>query len=70
MRQYPGGHNRESCHLPGKTHHVNRKEYVVLRGLLENNGRVFTRERLEEMLYGWNADNERNTLYIYILIIY
>jgi two-component system response regulator QseB len=50
----------------GKQIALNRKEYVLLRGLLENNGRVLTRERLKEMLYGWESDNDSNTLEVYI----
>jgi len=50
----------------GKPIALNRKEYVVLRGLLENSGRVLTRVRLEEMLYGWDADTDSNTLEVYI----
>ncbi|MFQ5588921.1 MAG: winged helix-turn-helix domain-containing protein [Nitrospiria bacterium] len=45
---------------------LNRKEYLLLRKLLENKGRVQPRENLEQLLYGWEADIESNTLEVYI----
>ncbi|MFQ5580601.1 MAG: winged helix-turn-helix domain-containing protein [Nitrospiria bacterium] len=50
----------------GKPIVLNRKEYALLRGFLENNGKVLTRQRLEEMLYGWDSETESNTLEVYI----
>jgi len=42
------------------------REYAVLQLLLENAGRVQSRERLEEALYGWSGDVESNTVEVYI----
>lgn len=42
------------------------REYAVLQLLLENAGRVLSRERLEEALYGWGSDIESNTIEVYI----
>lgn len=43
-----------------------RREYMVLKGLLENAGRVLTREQLEQSLYGWSDDVESNALEVHI----
>ncbi|GAB4347400.1 MAG: two-component system response regulator PrmA [Gammaproteobacteria bacterium] len=42
------------------------REFAVLHLLLENAGRVLSRERLEEALYGWSGDVESNTVEVYI----
>jgi len=42
------------------------REYAVLQLLLENAGRVQSREHLEEALYGWSGDVESNTVEVYI----
>ncbi|MBX5595357.1 response regulator transcription factor [Pseudomonas aeruginosa] len=38
------------------------KEYVLLHELLSQPGKVFTRERLTQLLYGWDEEPESNTL--------
>lgn len=38
------------------------KEYRLLHELLSQPGRVFTRERLTQLLYGWDEEPESNTL--------
>ena len=40
--------------------------FTVLRLLLENVGTVLARARLEEALYGWNAEVESNTIEVYV----
>jgi DNA-binding response OmpR family regulator len=42
------------------------KEFAVLNLLLENQGQVITRERLEEQLYSWNKEVESNAVEVYI----
>jgi len=39
-----------------------RKEFVLLHELLAQPGRVLTRERLQQVLYGWDEDVESNAL--------
>lgn len=43
-----------------------RKEYALLKELIENRGRVLTRDRLEQSLYGWEEDVESNALEVHI----
>lgn len=42
------------------------KEYQLLYELLSPPGRVMTRERLIQLLYGWNEESESNTLEVHI----
>ncbi len=42
------------------------KEYKLLYELLSPPGRVLTRERLIQLLYGWNEEAESNTLEVHI----
>jgi two-component system response regulator QseB len=42
------------------------KEYQLLHELLSPPGRVMTRERLIQLLYGWNEQAESNTLEVHI----
>jgi two-component system, OmpR family, response regulator QseB len=43
-----------------------RREYMLLIKLLENAGRVLSREQLEQSLYGWMDDVESNALEVHI----
>jgi two-component system, OmpR family, response regulator QseB len=43
-----------------------RREYMLLIKLLENTGRVLSREQLEQSLYGWMDDVESNALEVHI----
>ena len=45
---------------------LSRREYVLLSQLIQNKGRVLTREQLETSLYGWNDDIESNALEVHI----
>ncbi|WP_456377296.1 response regulator [Thiolapillus sp.] len=42
------------------------KEFIILRYLLENQGRVISRSRLEQTMYGWNVAIGSNTLEVHI----
>ncbi|MDD1509036.1 response regulator [Pseudomonas sp. CNPSo 3701] len=42
------------------------KEYLLLHELLAHPGKVFTRERLVQLLYGWDEEAESNTLEVHI----
>jgi two-component system response regulator QseB len=42
------------------------KEYQLLHELLSPPGRVLTRDRLTQLLYGWNEEAESNTLEVHI----
>ena len=41
-------------------------EYAILEILLNHMGRVLTRERLQESLYGWDSGAESNAIEVYI----
>jgi DNA-binding response OmpR family regulator len=43
-----------------------RKEYMLLKALMENAGRVQTRERLETKLYSWGEEIASNSLDVHI----
>ncbi|MFI8482957.1 response regulator [Pseudomonas sp. NPDC078700] len=45
---------------------VTPKEYLLLHELLSQPGKVFTRERLTQLLYGWDEEAESNTLEVHI----
>ncbi len=63
LRLYPAAHSVE---FGGNKVDLAPREYAVLQQLLENAGRVQSRERLEEALYGWVSDVESNTIEVYI----
>ncbi|WP_456415013.1 response regulator transcription factor [Thiolapillus sp.] len=42
------------------------KEFIVLRYLLESRGRVVSRSRLEEAMYGWDVEIGSNALEVHI----
>jgi len=43
-----------------------RKEFVLLHELIAQPGRVLTRDRLQQVLYGWDEDVESNALEVHI----
>jgi two-component system, OmpR family, response regulator QseB len=45
---------------------LTRREYMLLIKLLENTGRILSREQLEQSLYGWSDDVESNTIEVHI----
>lgn len=45
---------------------LQRKEFVLLHQLLSQPGRVFTRDKLEQALYGWNEEVESNALEVHV----
>ncbi|HEX9802320.1 MAG TPA: winged helix-turn-helix domain-containing protein, partial [Gammaproteobacteria bacterium] len=42
------------------------REYAVLHMLLENEGKVLSRSRLEDGLYSWDGEVESNAIEVYI----
>lgn len=63
IRLDPAAHAVE---LNGAMVDLSPREFTLLRLLLESAGRVLSRERLEEALYGWNTDVDSNTVEVYI----
>lgn len=52
--------------LNGEPVSLSMREFVLLQHLMENIGRVIPRARLEEKLYGWDAEVESNSLEVFI----
>ncbi len=50
----------------GKSVPMTPKEYLLLHELLSQPGKVLTRERLAQSLYGWDEEAESNTLEVHI----
>ncbi len=50
----------------GKSISLSSREFVLLLYLMENVGRVSSRTRLEETLYGWDGEIESNSLEVFI----
>ncbi|HSW68879.1 MAG TPA: response regulator transcription factor [Gammaproteobacteria bacterium] len=52
--------------LNGEPVSVSRREFALLHKLLENAGRVLSREHLTQSLYGWGEDVDSNALEVHI----
>lgn len=52
--------------IDGELMPLTRREFSLLRELLEHAGQVLTRERLEQALYGWREEVESNALEVHI----
>lgn len=52
--------------LNGESVNVSRREFALLQKLLENAGRVLSREHLTQSLYGWGEDVDSNALEVHI----
>ena len=50
----------------GKSVDISPREYAVLHMLLENEGKVMSRSRLEDGLYSWDGEVESNAVEVYI----
>jgi two-component system response regulator QseB len=55
-----------SVHFKGELMNVSRREFALLHKLLENAGRVLSREHLTQSLYGWGEDVDSNALEVHI----
>jgi two-component system response regulator QseB len=45
---------------------ISRREFALLQKLLENSGRVISREQLNQTLYGWGENIDSNALEVHI----
>jgi len=50
----------------GEVISLSRREFALLQKLLDNSGRVLSREYLTQMLYGWGEDVDSNALEVHI----
>ena len=57
---------QQSVTLAGKELEMARREYMLLKSLMENAGRVQTRETLETRLYSWGEEISSNALEVHI----
>jgi DNA-binding response OmpR family regulator len=52
--------------LAGQPVELTGREFAILQGLLDSQGKVLTRERLDELLYGWDEGAESNAIEVHI----
>ena len=52
--------------LAGEELNLSRREFMLLRALMENTGKVQTREQLEQKLYGWGEEVASNALEVHV----
>jgi two-component system, OmpR family, response regulator QseB len=52
--------------IAGEIINISRREFALLQKLLENPGRVLSREQLSQSLYGWDDDVDSNALEVHI----
>lgn len=52
--------------INGEAISISRREFALLHKLLENAGRVLSRENLTQSLYGWGEDVDSNALEVHI----
>jgi two-component system response regulator QseB len=52
--------------LDGENMELSAKEFAVLHQLLENQGRVISKGRLEEGMYDWESELESNAVEVYV----
>jgi two-component system response regulator QseB len=50
----------------GRPVELQRREFMLLRKLIENPSQVFSRAQLEQSIYGWDADLESNTIDVHV----
>lgn len=57
-----------SCKLQkdGTTVELTPRAFQVLRLLMENHGRLFTKSMIEDHLYGWDREAESNTVEVFV----
>jgi DNA-binding response OmpR family regulator len=58
--------NLKTVSLSGTELELSRKEYMLLKSLMENAGRVQTRHTLESRLYSWGEEVASNALEVHI----
>lgn len=56
----------QQVHYQGKPVPLTRREYALLHEMLSQPGHVFTRDTLQQLLYGWDEDVESNAMEVHI----
>ena len=52
--------------VDGKVVEMTRREFMLLKALMENPGRVLSRDKLESRLYGWGEELASNSIEVHI----
>lgn len=55
-----------SVYVDGEPLALSRREFVLLQKLLENTGRILSREQLNQALYSWDEEIDSNALEVHI----
>jgi two-component system response regulator QseB len=50
----------------GQRVELRRREYDILEALVENAGRILSRDKLEQRLYGWQAEVDSNAVEVHV----
>ena len=53
-------------HLEGKELGLSRREYMLLKALMERAGHILSKEQLERTLYNWQEETSSNTIEVHI----
>ena len=52
--------------VDGEEIELTRREFMLLKALMEYPGRVFSRDKLESRLYGWGEELSSNSIEVHI----
>jgi two-component system OmpR family response regulator/two-component system response regulator QseB len=55
-----------SVHWQGRIIDLPRREFALLRALMEQPGRILTRDALQQAIYGWDEDVASNSLEVHV----
>ncbi len=58
--------SQQEARINGEPIELSRKEYMLLRALMENAGRVQTRDQLERRLYNWGEEIASNAVEVHV----
>lgn len=58
--------NRHTLELAGEAVPISRREFAILRALIERPGFVFSRSQLEDRIYGWQEEVGSNAIEVHI----
>lgn len=54
------------CEFKGEVIPLTRREFLLLKIFFQNKNKVLSRQHLEELIYGWNGNNESNSIEVHI----
>ena len=57
---------RHTCTFNDKLVHLTSREFLLLKELMLHQGKIVSKQHLEEINTGWNGDNEGNSLEVHI----